>query len=187
MTMRKTNSMIQAEVNEIGKYLALGLTDRDIMDRLNIKKTQYYVYRSKLYKQHAERFMKGKPEDLAFHKNMLADRLTRLFRNAEIKLSNQNLSQKDSAQILAMAQNIAVNIFKLEAEGIRILQTQKNNIVNQEHGLNSGYQSSSESGGRGTIRFLPEHIEGGRRTSQEAELPSVNVDPTQILDESEVF
>ena len=198
--MRKTNNMIQENIDQIGRLLSLGVTDREIMERLQIKKSQYYVYRTKLYKQHADTFNKSRMEDLAFHKNTLSERLTRLYRQAEIKLNNPAMSQKDTAQVLAMAQNIATNIFKLEIEGLRILDSQRiSNLARQEgggqegNGIDNGSQRyiDSESGRRIPIRLLPVNDGEGEgstiRYRRDPTIPSIDVDPEKILDESEVF
>lgn len=183
--MRKTNRQIQNEVNEIGKLLAIGLTDREIMQKLQLRRSQYYVYRSKLYDQSADLFKKGQIEDLAFHKELLQERLTRLYRQAETRLTgaagNNTMTSKDIAQVLAMAQNIAINIFKLESEGLRILASQRN--VNAS--IDNGYPRSIESESR-EVRLLPRETDrdrGGAATG----VPSVVVNPEQVFDESEVY
>jgi hypothetical protein len=53
---RKTNFRIQQIINDIGKMLSAGSLDREIMEQLQIKRSQYYEYKSRLFQQSAELF-----------------------------------------------------------------------------------------------------------------------------------
>jgi hypothetical protein len=123
---KKTKFEIQHLINEIGKMLSTGRPDREIMDQLQIKRSQYYVYKSKLFQQSAELFdrLNDKNRDsLIFHKELLSERLTRLYKQAELDLTQNTPIEggNNRASIYLAAQNIAINIFKLESEGLRIL------------------------------------------------------------------
>ena len=123
---KKTSFRIQQIINGIGEMLSAGRLDREIMEQLQIKRSQYYVYKSKLFHQSAElfdRFNDKNRESLIYHKELLSERLTRLYKQAESDLT-QNASLEggnNRATIYLAAQNIAINIFKLESEGLRIL------------------------------------------------------------------
>ena len=61
---------------------------------------------------------------LSTTKRLLSERLTRLYRRAELDLIQNTIIESGSnnrASIYLAAQNIAINIFKLENEGLRIL------------------------------------------------------------------
>jgi hypothetical protein len=96
------------------------------MEQLQIKRSQYYEYKSKLFQESGElfdRFNKQHRESLIYHKELLSERLARLYKQAELDLM-QNTSIEggnNRASIYLAAQNIAINIFKLESEGLRIL------------------------------------------------------------------
>lgn len=131
--MRKTKRQIQAEVIQVGKLLASGFVDREIMDSLGLKSTAFYIYKRKLYQQTADIFQKERIQDLYYHKHLLHDRLTKLYRRAESRLLETRIDPvtkevrytidgHDLAPNLLAAQNLAVNIFKLEMEGLRVLQ-----------------------------------------------------------------
>jgi hypothetical protein len=118
--------LLQQIINEIGKMLSTGKPDREIMEQLQIKRSQYYEYKSKLFQQSAELFNRFNDENrasLIYQKELLSERLTRLYKQAELDLM-QNTPIEGSnnrASIYLAAQNIAINIFKLESEGLRIL------------------------------------------------------------------
>jgi hypothetical protein len=124
---KKTSFRIQQLINEIGKMLSAGKLDREIMEELHIKRSQYYEYKSKLFQQSGElfdRLAEQNRDSLIYHKELLAERLTRLYKQAELDLTQNTLIEgggNNRASIYLAAQNIAINIFKLESEGLRIL------------------------------------------------------------------
>ena len=124
---KKTSFRIQQLINEIGKLLSAGKLDREIMEELRIKRSQYYEYKSKLFQQSAELFDRltdQNRDSLIYHKELLSERLIRLYKQAESDLTQNTLIEGGSnnrASIYLAAQNIAINIFKLENEGLRIL------------------------------------------------------------------
>ena len=148
---KKTSFRIQQIINDIGEMLSAGRLDREIMEQLQIKRSQYYVYKSKLFQQSAElfdRFNDKNRESLIYHKELLSERLTRLYKQAELDLT-QNTSTEggnNRASIYLAAQNIAVNIFKLESEGLRIL-------ANGQGRQLRGLQAVNERRGTGLAAF----------------------------------
>jgi hypothetical protein len=73
---KKTTFRIQQLINEIGKMLSVGKLDREIMEQLQIKRSQYYEYKSKLFQQSAEIFnrLNDKNRDsLIYHKELLSE------------------------------------------------------------------------------------------------------------------
>ena len=123
---KKTSFQIQQVINEIGKMLSAGKPDREIMEQLQIKRSQYYEYKSKLFQQSSElfdRLNERQKDSLIYHKELLSERLTRLFNQAELDLTQNSYREggNNRASIYLAAQNIAINIFKLESEGLRIL------------------------------------------------------------------
>ena len=127
---KKSKREIARIIDEIGRMLAAGMIDREIWQRLGLTRTRYFVYRARLYQQSGDLFDKTTNDELIYHKDLLHERLTRLFRQAELDLtqttgnnSNNNLplNTRDRAATYLAAQNIAINIFKLEHEGLRVL------------------------------------------------------------------
>ena len=123
---KKTSFQIQQVINEIGKMLSAGKPDREIMEQLHIKRSQYYEYKSKLFQQSAELFDGFNDENrdsLIYQKELLSERLIRLFNQAELDLTQNTSPQggNNRASTYLAAQNLAINIFKLESEGLRIL------------------------------------------------------------------
>jgi hypothetical protein len=123
---KKTSFRIQQLINEIGEMLSAGKLDREIMEQLQIKRSQYYEYKSRLFQQSTELFDRLSDQNgdsLIYHKELLAERLTRLYNQAasDLTQNTQLEGSNNRAAIYLAAQNIAINIFKLESEGLRIL------------------------------------------------------------------
>ena len=124
--LKKTRFQIQQLINEIGKMLSDGRPDREIMEELQIKRSQYYEYKSKLLQQSADLFKRLNEQNensLIYHKELLSERLTRLYKQAESDLTQNTNTEggNNKASTYLAAQNIAINIFKLEIEGLHVL------------------------------------------------------------------
>jgi hypothetical protein len=91
------------------------------MEELSIKERTFYYYKEKLYQQSAEIQAKKTEQILAFETQILKDRLTRMYRQLEQRASSANTKARDVAEITTVACNIAINILKLESEGLRAL------------------------------------------------------------------
>jgi hypothetical protein len=93
---RKTNFRIQQIINDIGKMLSAGSLDREIMEQLQIKRSQYYEYKSRLFQQSAELFERLNDQNtrsLIYHKELLSERLTRLYNQAELDLTQNRQAE----------------------------------------------------------------------------------------------
>ena len=126
MKLRRTRIQLQNELVEIESRICKGKTDSEIMDELHLKERTYYYYKSKLYEQSAELQRKKTEETLAFETQLLKDRLTRLYRHVEQRLTSENTKCREAADLSEVAGNIAINIFKLENEGRRALHSSNN-------------------------------------------------------------
>jgi hypothetical protein len=193
---RKTNAQTQATVNEVGRLLSLGLLDREIITQLNLKRAQFFNYKQKLYEQSAAQFEKQKMSDLAYHKDLLHDRLTRILRHIETKLSerddrtgNSLLNPREYAGLALAGQNLAINLFKLESEGQRILH--RNGLLNQQVRVfadvaNDNRPALVTNEGRGELRLLSNNAsDAGSGTENRPENYFTHTE-TQS-DESEVY
>jgi hypothetical protein len=60
------------------------------MEQLQIKRSQYYEYKSRLFQQSGELFEQLNNQNkcsLIYHKELLSERLTRLYKQAELDLT----------------------------------------------------------------------------------------------------
>jgi hypothetical protein len=125
---RKTRQQIENELVEIQHRICQGHTDKEIMEELNIKERTFYYYKHKLYQMSAAIQAKKREEVMAFEMQILKDRFTRLYRHLELKAASPNTKAGEVAKIAEIAQDIAINILKLEGEGLRVLSGSSNSM-----------------------------------------------------------
>lgn len=189
---KKTDAQITEHVREIGRMLSAGMIDREIMEKLNLKRASYYAYRKRLYRESGELFKQTNADELLYHRDLLQERLTRMYRQVETDLNNSELSNKDRAALYMAAQSLSMNIFRLNYEGMIAL---KNAYGNQGRpalsAINTTVRSESNIGsGSGVIRLLQTEEPGGtsESTGQEKSdiTPAIPIEK-QEPDESEVY
>ena len=107
---------------DIEHRICQGHTDKEIMEEFDIKERTFYYYKEKIYQQSAEIQAKKKTEEmLAFEMQILKDRLSRIYRHLDQRVTAENTRVRDLIEIVPLACNIAETIFKLESEGLRAL------------------------------------------------------------------
>jgi hypothetical protein len=118
---RKTRQQLENELIEIQHRICQGHTDKEIIEELNLKERTFYYYKHKIYQMSAAIQAKKREDGMAFEMQILKDRFTRLYRLLELKAASPNTKAGEVAKIAEIAQDIAVNIIKLEGEGLRVL------------------------------------------------------------------
>jgi hypothetical protein len=118
--LRKTKLQLENELREIEKLISIGYTDIDIMEKLHIKRSVFYYYKRKISIASAELQRRKSNDILSFEQQVLKDRLVRLFRILESRSVDRNTRSGDVALCVSIAQEIAINILKLENEGLRV-------------------------------------------------------------------
>jgi Putative ATPase subunit of terminase (gpP-like) len=120
---RKTEQQIQNELIEIEHRICQGYTDKEIMEDLGLKERTFYYYKEKLYQKSAQIQANKTEQILVFEAQILKDRLTHMYRQLQQRVRSENTKARDLAEITTTAYNIAINIFKLESEGLRAFST----------------------------------------------------------------
>lgn len=126
---RRTQKERKAVIDEIYKLKGLGYTDTEIIEKMQITENAYYRYRQKLYQQHGQRFGEAVSEDsLACSMQTLEDRLNKIYRTLNIFVTRaasdraDPMSAREIAPVAIVMENIAINLFKLQHEGLRIVK-----------------------------------------------------------------
>lgn len=166
--------------------LASGMIDRDIIEQLHLKKTQYYAYRARLYKQSGELFDRTTDDELIHQKQILQERFIRLFRRLELDLNEGDINNANRPALYLAGQNIATNIFKVQYEGLKALQ---------RNGLNGNkYLRRIELGSGSTsnitdnkVSVLPRYVESGSPANEAVRTTGNTSNTNKIPDESEVY
>jgi ACT domain-containing protein len=89
------------------------------MEQLNLSKATYYRYKKQVIKEAERAYQKQRLETLAFHKEILEQRLTKLLRAAMQVLENPPANNfHKTAEVAA---TLAINIFKLQVDSIGVI------------------------------------------------------------------
>ena len=128
---------------EIEHRICEGRTDREIMDELDIKERTFYYYKEKLYQQSAEIQAEKTKDVLAFEMQILKDRLSRIYRHLDQRVTAENVKDRDLIEIVPLACNIAETIFQLEKEGL-IALSGINKILNNDNKIAAQQEKISQ-------------------------------------------
>jgi hypothetical protein len=96
-----------------------GKEDKEIMKQLGLTKPTFYRYKHRVIREADEAFQKQRLETLAFHKEILQERLTKLLKTSMLVLENPRT--KNFHKIAEIAATLAINIFKLQVNSIGII------------------------------------------------------------------
>jgi hypothetical protein len=117
---RRTRQQVELQLEQIQSRISTGSsTDKEIMQELGLKRANFYKYKAKIYKRSAAIQSEKSEESLAFYQQILNDRLTRIYRVLSEKLEDKKTRGRDAARCALAAQEVAINILRLESEGLR--------------------------------------------------------------------
>jgi ACT domain-containing protein len=116
---RGSKQQIESEMLTILRLLMEGKEDKQIMEQLNLSKATYYRYKKQVIKEVEQVYQKQRFETLAFHQEILEERLTKLLRAAMKVLENS--PTKNFHKIAQVAATLAINIFKLQVDSIGVI------------------------------------------------------------------
>jgi len=119
-----TEAQTRAQVEMIAKKISQGYTDSEIMAEIRLGRSQFYRYKAKMYQMFGNVAAKKTQESIEFEAEVLKDRLIRLHRTLEAAMLREGAELADIAQAAAVGMEIAINVFKLECEGLRVRQSQ---------------------------------------------------------------
>ena len=120
---------------EIEHRICEGCTDKEIMDDLGIKERTFYYYKEKICQLSAEvQSKKNTSEVLAFEMQILKDRLSRMYRHLDERITaTENMKARDLVKIVPVACDIAKAIFQLEKEGLTALSGINKLLLNNDN------------------------------------------------------
>jgi hypothetical protein len=114
---------MRLKLEDLAKKLAAGLTDKEIMQDLKLKRRTFYYYKAKVCRMFGNIAEKNTGQALEFEAEILKDRFIRLYRKLEHRATNRSTKLRDVANASEVAAMIATNIFRLEVEGFRARKT----------------------------------------------------------------
>lgn len=138
---------MENELLEMQRLISTGYNDGEIMRQLGLTRRLFYYYKDKIYKASAAIQARKAENILAWEQQLLKERLTRLFRLLEVKAGEPACRAGEAAACAEIGQEIAINILRLENEGLRVKQNIKyviNKAEQQTKGLVDIADSRSE-------------------------------------------
>lgn len=128
---RRTKLRIEQEIEKMFELMVEGRTDHEMQRMLGMSHTTYYRYKDKMYKQYGS-IQRNKIEDAVYYQQqLLSDRLTRIFRILESKMTDDSsrMNGIEFSAVASMAQEIGMNILRLEGEGFRATNRNLNGVL----------------------------------------------------------
>ena len=102
-------AQIHLKLEDLAEKLAAGLTDKEIMQDLQIKRRTFYNYKAKVSRMFGNIAEKKTEQKLEFEAEMLKERYLRLFRNLEQRIMKADDSQSHGLQEIANASEVAAS------------------------------------------------------------------------------
>jgi orotate phosphoribosyltransferase-like protein len=115
-------------LEELARLIAKGLSDKDIMQELNLKRRTYYYRKAQVSKIYGNIAEKKTEETLEAEAHILKDRFLHLYRMLYENIAtanNRNTRLKDIATAAQVAADIAIQVLRLEVEGFRTRQAKQ--------------------------------------------------------------
>jgi ACT domain-containing protein len=117
---KKDPKIVKAELGQIMQLLLTSHTDKEIIRDVGISQTTYYKYKAKLFKESAELFAKKDIVDIAFHVDILHDRLTSYLRTIEDSIKTA-VDVEEKIDLINTARELAEDIHDLNVQSLELL------------------------------------------------------------------
>jgi short subunit dehydrogenase-like uncharacterized protein len=117
-----TAGQLRAQIETVANRLSQGYTDSEIMRDLKLKRATYFNYKSRVFAIFGDLASRKTEQSLETELELLKDRYIRLYRNLETRIYDKGEELEDVAYATDIAANIATNILRLEAEGLKARQ-----------------------------------------------------------------
>jgi hypothetical protein len=117
--VRRTKQKMEYELTEIYQRLCNGETDFQIMTTLNLQERNYYKYKKRLESRLMEYQLKKTEDTIYLESQFFKNRMLTLYKALETQVISDKTSGTDKAKCAEIAANIAIDVLKMESEGIK--------------------------------------------------------------------
>ena len=114
--------LYEAQLQQIFCMLLENKTNEQIASELKISIRSVQNYKRKLEQRYMAYQREKTDSTLFLEVNLLKNRLLKLYRCLESKVTDSKTGASDSARCADVATNIAINVIKLESEGIKAIK-----------------------------------------------------------------
>ena len=114
---------MEYELAEIYKRLCNGETDLQIMNALCLQERNYYKYKKRLETLLMEYQRKKTYDTIFLESQLFKNRMLKLYKALENRVTSlDNTSGVEKAKCAEIAANIALDVLKMESEGIKVVK-----------------------------------------------------------------
>jgi len=156
-----TAGQLRAQIETVANRLSQGYTDSEIMRDLKLKRATYFNYKSRVFAIFGDLASRKTEQSLETELELLKDRYIRLYRNLETRIYDKAEELEDVAYATDIAANIATNILRLEAEGLKARQQRSLRALEQK-----------------TVRYLGNTGDESAQSQSQLQEPDISV-PTE--------
>ena len=110
---------MEYELAEIYKRLCNGETDLQIMNALCLQERNYYKYKKRLETRLMEYQLKKTNNTIFIESQLFKNRMLTLYRILENQVISDKTTGIEKAKCAEIAANIAIDVLKMESEGIK--------------------------------------------------------------------
>ena len=145
---------MEYELAEIYKRLCNGESDLQIMTALCLQERNYYKYKKRLEARLMEYQRKKTNNTIFMESQLFKNRMLTLYKALEnqVTSSADKTSGTDKAKCAEIAANIAIDVLKMESEGIKAVkegydsrkEKQHKNIENKQSTINNNNSSAQQ-------------------------------------------
>jgi hypothetical protein len=141
--------LYEKQMQLIFRMLLKNKTNEQMASELKISIRSVQNYKKRLEQRYLT-YQKEKSNSMIFLEvNLLKNRLLKLYRSLESKVGDPEISASDSAKCADVAAGIAINVIKLESEGVRFIKqlgvaesTAESAITAKKNALNNNLRNS---------------------------------------------
>ena len=162
-------------LRDIFKKKIEGFDDADIIKLLNLNQRTYYFYRDQLYDRIKLANLKKDDAYILGQQDILSGRLNRIYQRLNERFENEvDIMKIDEVNILVQKlQDLAIVIFKLDVEGLRVTKFINNFVDQQSEQLNNKQQKAG-----GNSEPLPRLVYNQQqKTEQQQQGPNIITKP----------
>ena len=145
-TRRKSRLKILYESNEIRRLMFRGMSNREIMDTLKVKRRTFYRYLERIYDEDRVEIEEQNRKNLATRIKLFRERLFDTINNCQAIATDTNVAPKDRINAESVKVQVSLVAFKLENEGFTSIRQRLEDAEFMNGTNKENYESYNEHG-----------------------------------------
>jgi DNA-binding NarL/FixJ family response regulator len=130
-------ALYEAHLQQIFHMLLENKTNEQIASKLKISIRTVQNYKRRLEQRYGSIWKKKTNDTLFLERNLFKNRMLTLYKELETQVVSNNTSGTDKAKCAEVAANIAIDVLKMESEGIKTVKELASKNVQGKNILNN--------------------------------------------------